>query len=128
MSNTTVIYPIVAALAKAEEILGPQPNWWAVNKTQELFLKEFFAPCYAESSSIAEIESIMAWDTNTINRFLQERGFTIQLNSFAPDEFGVASVLNLLVEWFRPGSETMLMGQDKQIYPAIHQGTRVSNF
>jgi hypothetical protein len=128
MSKTTVIYPIVAALVKAEEILGPQPNWRPANQMQKRFLKEFFAPCSAESCSIAEIESITSWVADEINRFLLERGFTIQLEPFSHDEFGVASVLNLLVEWLERGSETLLTGQNKQIYPAVHQRTAVSRF
>jgi hypothetical protein len=124
----TVIYPIVAALTKAEEVLGPQPNWRPVNEMQRLFLKEFFASCQAESSSIAEIESIVSFTADEINRFLRERGFAIRLEPLGPGEFGVASILDLLVEWFESGSETLLMGQNKQIYPAVHQGTGVSNF
>ncbi|HEX7733224.1 MAG TPA: hypothetical protein VF458_00120 [Ktedonobacteraceae bacterium] len=126
MSNTTVIYPVVTALVKAEEIIGPQRSWQSVNRRQELFLKEFFAPCRRESGSIAEIESIAAFTAAEINRFLSERGFKIELQPFQNDErgqeFGVASVLDLLVSWFKPGEEKTLTGQDKQAYPAVRLG------
>ena len=132
MSSTTVVYPIVTALVKAEEIIGPKRDWQTVNPTQTLFLKDFFAPCRAESSSISEIESIASFTADEINRFLRERGFNIQLAPLRNDnrwkEFGVASVLDLLVKWFKPGNETTLKGVDKQVYPAVHQGTEVSSF
>jgi len=132
MSNTTVIYPIVAALVKAEEIIGPQPDWQPINDTQRLFLREFFAPGRAESCSISEIESIASFTADDINRFLKARGFDIQLAPLRNDgrwkEFGVASVLDLLVKWFKPGNETTLKGLDRQVYPAIHQGIEVSSF
>lgn len=126
MSNTTVVYPIVTALVKAEEIIGPKRTWHAVNRTQKLFLQEFFEPCRRESGSIAEIESIAALTAAEINRFLSERGFAIELQPFQHDErgqeFGVASVLDLLVSWFKPGEEKTLTGQNKQVYPAVRLG------
>lgn len=132
MSNTTVIYPIVAALVKAEEIIGPERTWHPVNDTQRLFLKEFFEPCRQECSSIREIESIASFTADDINRFLRERGFTIELAPLRQTggwkEFGVASVLDLLVEWFKPGTQTTLKAQNRQVYPAAHLGTEVSSF
>lgn len=126
MSHTAVIYPIVTALVKAEEIIGPQRNWQAVNHAQKLFLKEFFGPCRRESGSITEIESIAAFTAAEINRFLHERGFKIELRPFQDDErgreFGVASVLDLLVSWLKPGEEKTLTGQDQQVYPAVRLG------
>ncbi|HEY0754400.1 MAG TPA: hypothetical protein VGD98_10590 [Ktedonobacteraceae bacterium] len=124
MSNTTVVYPIVTALVKAEEIIGSQRAWQSANHTQELFLQELFVPYREESGSIAEIESIAAFTADDINRFLRERGFSVKLKPFQQDghgrEFGVASVLDLLVSWLRPGTETTLTGQDKREYPAAH--------
>src|SRR5215469_16290866 len=98
MSKTTVIYPIVTALVKAEETIEPQRTWEAVNSQQERFLTAFFTSCRQESSSIEEIESIAAFSAEEINRFLREHGFTIQLKPFQNDgrwkEFGIASVLD----------------------------------
>jgi hypothetical protein len=132
MSSTTVIYPIVTALVKAEEIIGPERAWQAVNSTQALFLSEFFASCRQESLSIAEIESIASFTADDINRFLRERGFRIQLAPFRRGgngrELGIASVLDLLVDWFRPGTGTIVRGQDGKFYPAAHLGGAGSSF
>jgi hypothetical protein len=132
MSNTTVIYPIVTALVKAEEIIGPERAWQPVNRTQALFLSEFFAPRRPESLSINEIESIASFTADDINRFLRQRGFMIQLAPFRRGgnwrEVGVASVLDLLVDWLRPGTETTIRGQDGNVYPAAHLGGTVSSF
>src|SRR6185312_11494132 len=122
MSNTTVVYPLVTALLKAEEIIGPERNWHAVNAMQTRFLKEFFLPGREESLSIAEIESIASFTAAEINTFLQKRGFKITLPPFRNNgrvkEFGIASVLDLLVNWLNPGTETTLKGQDERTYPA----------
>ena len=132
MSNTTVIYPIVTALVKAEELIGPGRSWRATNQAQERFLKESFEPCRKESGSIAEIESIASFRAEEINRFLSKRGFKIQLRPFAQNtqwkEFGVASVLDLLVKWLKPGKATTLKTSDGQSYAAARQDTEVSSF
>jgi MoxR-like ATPase len=73
-----VIYPIVTALIKAEEIIGPKRAWRTVNPTQAFFLSEFFTPCRQESLSIDEIERIASFTAADINRFLLERRFRIQ--------------------------------------------------
>lgn len=138
MSNTSVIYPLSAALVKAEDILGPNRLWHASNATQSLFLEEFFdAASRKECPSIPEIESIAAWDAETINRFLRERGFEIQLVPFRSgpndEEFGVASVLDLLVTWLEPGNEVPLKVStsatsphgDKE-YPAVRMVKGIS--
>ncbi len=139
MSNTSVIYPLTAALVKAEDILGPDRSWHISNATQSLFLEEFFnAASRKESPRIPEIESIAAWEAETINRFLRERGFQIQLTPFrnGPNnkEFGVASVLDLLVTWLEPGNEVPLRvnntgattSQSDKEYPAVRMVKGIS--
>ncbi len=126
MSNTSVIYPLIAALMKAEDILGPDRNWQADNATQSLFLEKFFDKASrAESLDIPEIESIADWDAEVINRFLRERGFEIQLVPFRGNateaEFGVASVLDILVTWLEPGREVPLKA-NSQVVPAADDG------
>lgn len=132
MSKTTVVYPIITALVKAEEIVGPQRKWEAVNRQQKQFLRAFFLPCRQESGSIAEIESIAAFTAEEINRFLRERGFGIQLQPFQSNErwkeFGIASVLDLLVSWLEPGQQRTLTGRDQREYPAVRLAKKGSSF
>ncbi len=118
MSTTNTTYPIVAALVKAEDILGPNRQWQPVNETQARFLKEFFTPCRGEVG-IPEIESIASWKAQVINQFLQERGFSIQLEELDDDTFGVASVLDLLVEWIVEGFATTITTSDMKDYPGV---------
>lgn len=119
MSTTTVTYPIVAALVKAEDILGLDRIWEAINSTQQRFLKEFFAACRDEVGRIPEIESVASWSVDEINAFLRERGFTIQLDPFDDRTFGVASVLDLLVEWLQKGEATVVITDDCRQFPGV---------
>jgi hypothetical protein len=130
MSTTCTTYPIVAATVKAEDILGPNRQWQAKNTMQERYLVKFFSPCRDEVG-IPEIESIASWKAEVINQFLRERGFSIQLEEeeFDPLTFGVASVLDLLVEWMVEGTVTTVMTPSRDEYPGVRiDGKGVSFF
>jgi hypothetical protein len=101
-----VTYPIVAALVKAEDILGENRTWVPINGMQSRFLADFFRICRNEGLGIPEIESIASWSADEINTFLRQRGFDIQLQPFDSKTFGFASVLDLLVEWLEKGKKT----------------------
>ncbi|HXV26486.1 MAG TPA: hypothetical protein VD862_00430 [Candidatus Paceibacterota bacterium] len=104
MSRTICTYPITGALDKADEFLGPDRTWHAVNDTQRRFLGNHFVPCRRELGRIPEIESTASRDHAVINRFLRERKFAIALNPFPPDGFGTASVLDVTGKWRTMGT------------------------
>lgn len=118
MSTTTVTYPIVAAIKGAEAIIGPDRQWRPVNPEQERFLAEFFADCKGEIDRLREIETKASWDASELNRFLKAKGFSITLEKFKKGEFGVASVLDLLVEWLAPGQKVPLTYKGTE-YPGV---------
>ncbi|HYL98166.1 MAG TPA: hypothetical protein VEZ90_04370, partial [Blastocatellia bacterium] len=120
-SKTAAIHPIAAALIKAEEVVSPgqQPRWRCKNDLQKLLIEEFLSSCRAEIPGIEEIESIASWDASEIDDFLRRRGFSIELRPFDPQTFGVASVLDLLVEWVKEGHKTTVTTLDRRQYPAV---------
>lgn len=118
MSMTVTTYPIVDVFVKAEDFLGSNRVWRPQNEMQAYFLQGFFTVCRNEAR-IPEIESIASWYADEINRFLERRGFSIRLQQFGPDTFGVASVLDLMVEWLRRGVVTKLVAKDENVYPAV---------
>ncbi len=122
MSTTIVTYPVVAALKIAEEILGPDRVWNLTNDMQRRFLSDFCAACWEEAQGIPEIESIASFSADEINAFLREHGFTIQLVPWSPPDFGVASVLDLLVEWIKAGEATVVTADDGRQFPGVRIG------
>lgn len=119
-SQTTVTYPIVAALVEAEKILGRNRVWRALNSSQVFFLQTVFpARSDIDAGRIACIESIANRDVSVINSFLKAHGFSVQLQPIGPGGFAVASVLDLLVEWLEAGAVTTVHGQDGVEYPAV---------
>lgn len=132
-STTIVSYPIIAALVAAEAELGKNRWWNAVNTTQENFLDTIFADTREEVSNIPEIESTSSRSHEVINNFLRERGFSIQLQPFQhSDDFGVASVLKLALEWLVKGEAAKLYANDsaggRTEYPAVRMGAKGVNF
>ncbi|MBI4142933.1 hypothetical protein HY480_03610 [Candidatus Uhrbacteria bacterium] len=120
-SGTQVLYPIVAALVKAEDILGPHRTWQSSDHTQHEFLAHTFS-ARADLARIPDITSIAARDADTINKFLAERGFQIKLDPFTdPSDFGTASVLDVLVEWATRGTKRKLQQKNgaRREYPGV---------
>lgn len=122
MSTTAVMYPIVSALIKAEEILGRNRLWRFEegNKLQERFLAEFFGPCRSERFSTEEMETIVAWEAEKINQFLAERNIDVRLKEFGPNSFGLASIQNMEVKWRTEGVATQLQDSTGKSFPAVN--------
>ena len=123
-SLTAVVYPIISATKASEKILGPNRQWLPsekkdVKEKQRLFIKKLFEPCREEVDKIPEIVSIASWDANEINKFTKERGFNLELKPFEPNQFGTASVLDLLVEWIEVGFVREIKTDDSMVFPAV---------
>lgn len=118
-SQTACFYPIVAAIKKADDILGPNRDWNPVNDEQLDFLMNNYGPCVPDISRIPEIQSIASFKAEEINKFLADRGFSIKLDPFkSPLDFGTASVLDVLVEWLHEG-KNMPIKSGKKEYPGV---------
>ncbi len=117
-SATAVNYPIVAALLATERILGKDRKWSAVNTKQQVFLETVFNRIKTDVPEIPEIESISSRDYTRLNSFLKDKGFDIQLEPFQPSDFGVVSVLKLVMEWLKKGEVTTITVNDTS-YPAV---------
>ena len=118
-TSTVVTYPIVAAIVASERFLGRDREWTPTNELQQRFLAEFFAPCRNEIGGIPEIESTASRSAGDIASFLRERGFSILPGPLGHDEFGVASVLDLLVKWLHEGIVTQVVTPDNRAFPGV---------
>lgn len=119
-SRTQVLYPIVSAIVRTEDVLGPNRRWNPECAEQQEFLAHTFG-AREDLAHIPDITSIASRDAAEINRFLTERGFGIQLDPFEnPSDFGTASVLDVLVEWVTRGAKAPLLrkGTETQ-YPGV---------
>lgn len=99
-SKTNVVYPIIACLNEAVKFIGSNLPWNPANEMQEQLLER----CYIEDVKDLEkiqdiIDSIASTDNEELMRFFRERGFEFQIDPFGPQEFGVGSVLSVLVKW-----------------------------
>lgn len=120
-SSTCTIFPIVAALDKADDELGKGRVWHEKNPIQKIFLP-LFTSLRDVARGLKEIQSICSKKAEVLNQFLADRGFQIKLDPFKePTDFGTASVLDVLVEWLEEGHVTQITsGRDgKSVYPAV---------
>lgn len=111
MSTTVCTYPIVGAVRKVDDILGPDRNWSATHPMQHMFLRDLYTgEALAELACIPELESIASKSHTDINRWLAERKFTIKLDRFPKDGFGTACMLDVAVQWLVTGEVRKLPG------------------
>ena len=118
-SFSVAAYPIVAALKAADAFLGPERQWRAVRTEQERLLAGFFASGQAEIDCIPELESLASRDATELNDFLALRGFPPFFTPFEEQRFGIASVLDLLVEWAHGGHASEIAREDGRRFPAV---------
>ncbi len=119
MSKSATVFTLMEVLRKAEDILGKGRQWRAKNDTQAALINDFLNHIN-EAREIKEIESIASYMAGEINEFLAKRGFSIQLDSFAPSEFGVAAVLDLMVKWGLKGDKIQITTPDNKTYPGVY--------
>jgi len=119
MSKTMVIAPINKAMYKAEDILGPNRQWKPINETQELYVYEYLTRREElKNYSDEELRAWASWIAAELNKILADEGFDISLDDFGPDEFGVVSILDVMVNWIAEGQVDQLFYKD-QPYPAV---------
>ena len=111
--------PIVGALVEAERFIGPGREWVPANADQEAFLRVFFATRDDLARlSAAELRAWASHDAGELNAILEREGFAIRVPALGPGEFGVLSILDVLVEFVREG-ERASVTCDGATYPAV---------
>lgn len=120
-SMTVVNYPIIAALVKGEEIIGANRIWAPRSFVQRWFLDQCFLKLRRDIDydRVRCIKSVASWNAEDVNAFLRANGFAIEIPPLAKNEFGVASILDLLVEWEEKGKITKIKTPYGELYPAV---------
>ena len=54
-----------------------------------------------------------------LNAFLRVHGFSMELEPFAPDEFGVAAIFQVVLAWFKTGKAQNIVRSDGKTYPGV---------
>lgn len=126
MSLVTSPYTIPTAFVVTEQVVhpnglwvvGPDRRWNPVNEQQRRFL-EIFEIARTEVGSIPEIEAKGSFIAEVLNTFLRTHGFSIELEPFAPDEFGVAAVFEVVLAWLETGKAHTIVRADGKTYPGV---------
>ena len=126
MSLVTSPYTIPAAFVAAEQVVHPNGQWvvgsdrrWnPVNEQQRQYL-EIFETARKEVAEMPEIEAKGSFVAEVLNAFLRAHGFSIELEPFAPDEFGVAAIFQVVLAWFKTGKAHTIVRSDGKTYPGV---------
>jgi hypothetical protein len=94
---------ITKALAALEEMELAPCTWTPTNPAQEQFLTWYYSNRKA-ISQLNHLEALVSDSYTVLNSYLEELGFVGMFEPF--DGLGVASVLDLLLEWVEEGSVT----------------------
>jgi len=111
VSDTLNQYTLTGAIVGADEFLGPDRVWVPRNDFQRALIEGHFAGPKGDLAALEKLdlmESKASRDADVLNEILQRRGFSIQLDEFADDEFGVVSILEMLVGWLAKGRRAKL--------------------
>ena len=121
-SITVTVPPILACLKKAAAHLETDLQLMPHDDKQEAFVRRYGANINdVDKLTEDEMKSIADIDVRVVNKFLEDNGFVIRLPNPPPDSINVASVLNILVEWTKIGSVTVVKN-DKGTFPAVKLG------
>jgi len=121
-SQTEVPLTIAGAMGKADKILGPNRIWIPANDKQKFFAEKLYKQCRDDAERIKEIESIASGNSADINDFLRNRGSSSNIGQLARDEIGIASIMDIIVEWIKKGSNVEIETPDKKKYSGVRIG------
>ena len=113
------IAPIVAAIKKCEDILGPDRIWVPNNEGQAYFLEHFYP--HRNDLSVyndKELRSWVSWVASELNLILADEGFSLRFEDFPPGNFGFLSILDVLVYWLQKGMVAHVTYEGEQ-FPAV---------
>ena len=101
-SNAFSVHTVNSCIQKAEEFCGspfvPQ------TEIQQAYYDNWYKDQLNELKLFTEIESRADTNIPNINAWLKERGFDIQLVPIPPPSFGVASIMEIVTQWFIEGT------------------------
>lgn len=100
-------------------------DWSAVNPEQKAFLEHCY-PYIKQLHRYSENELFgkVSGDYQVLNSFLQEHGFTIQLNPFGPESIGIVAILKLLLKWQEVADTSTITYNNKE-YPAVKMNSNI---
>ena len=108
---------IASALTKLGEDFLNDPEWQGCNDAQHDFLDWFIAH-REEIRTLDSFDAVASTNYELLNAFLRQRGFAAMFEKF--DGIGVASVLDMLVQWAKAGEVTRVgrreSGTERDVY------------
>ncbi len=110
------VHPIGAVLTRALEMLKSE-RWFPEGEKQIQILEQI-KQILAKDYDDLQMETMTSYSHDEINGFLARHGFDIRLDAFPNGEFGVASVLKIIMTWIE-SQRTSINAKNDQIYQGV---------
>jgi len=112
------VWPINACLVTAERsLLRSNGVWRHVNETQEVFIREHLG--VSRGGPIDVVKSIASRSSCKIEAWLKQHGFELKIDMLEKNEFGVASVLDVLLKWPQDAAEKSELNVNETHYAGV---------
>ena len=111
MSFTATLFPIIAALIAPEGDLFPRPNRWFTCNTKQDYFYEHILTKRSELAACSdkELQTWVSFNHEFLNHKAHARGFSsINFTPFSEEEFGILSILDVMVHWKEKAAKTTL--------------------
>jgi len=136
MSEVVCPIGITTCLIAAEEFLGEGRNWLPQNDLQKRFLEDIslLQSFQSGEDDLNKISDLIKWiastDPNEINQFFTDNGFPeIKAGSLNNNEFGVGSILDVLVKWLKKAKRVKSgIESEGKKYDAFDIGSKYASF
>jgi hypothetical protein len=108
--------PLVGCLQEASKYVNIPFDWQPINEKQESFKKHLNLEEETSLLSKEEFESTASSDAETINKWLEEKGFTLKCPKLNKNEFATASVMKIFVEWMNEAKKRKIEAKNSETY------------
>jgi hypothetical protein len=127
MIYTHVVWPIAAALWGALAFIGAPSGTGVhlINDQQKAFFESFMQNKVALQAFMPkELRTWVSKSAEELNAILKKEEFGIQLEPFKPTEFGVVSILDIMLRWLHEGQRSSITvahkdSEDTKLYDAF---------
>ncbi len=125
-SATFVPLPIIQALTAGEQFFGGNKHWTAVNENQQHFLKQYNPHRRSLSHfNDTELQAWVSYNADELNDIASQKGFSITFEPFAPNEFGILSILDVVLTWLEKGTENSVRSKIDATHEQIFKAVRL---
>jgi hypothetical protein len=124
-------YTATASFQVLNQQLKNATQWEGKTPIQTYFLKQILPIAQKDINAIPEIEARCSRNVQEINKFLQDRGFSIHLDEPSPilnlRPLATASILDIIFKWIEEGTPISLRANSR-LFEGVSMADKISSY